>query len=233
MERLFVPTWAPQGPTWFQPPFFFVTPQSWGEQGPDQKRNKVLYREVHHTLGRGTWFRGDRSQGEHIPISLSWWWASLPHRPFLLSLWPCTPSHSSLLAGWNLLGSNKNNRILQWKKKSKKEDTIKRTTWKIRDLLNNSQRFLTITEWITLNDITKLKGFYGKEECTCNISFQMQTYLMPEYLLLVLRKRWMASDLGRASPHHPDSLVTVRATKSIISAYRVIINIFLNSIYMC
>lgn len=52
---------------------------------------------------------------------------------------------------------------------------------------------------------------------TCNILFKCKHYLMPEYLLLVLRKRWMASDLGRASPHHPGSLVTVRATKSIIS----------------
>lgn len=107
------------------------------------------------------------------------------------------------------------------KKKSKKEDApSKEQLEKIRDLLNNSQRFLTITKWMTLKDITKLKGSCGKEECycrRCNISFQMQTYLMPEYLLLVLRKRWMASDLGRASPHHPGSLVTVRATKSIIS----------------
>ena len=106
------------------------------------------------------------------------------------------------------------------KKNLKRKTPSKEQLEKIRDLLNNSQRFLTITEWMTLNDLTKLKGFCGKEECycsTCNISFQMQTYLMPEYLLLVLRKRWMASDLGRASPHHPGSLVTVRATKSIIS----------------
>ena len=40
---------------------------------------------------------------------------------------------------------------------------------------------------------------------------------MPEYPLLILRKRWMASDPSRASPHHPGDLVTATATKSIIS----------------
>ena len=43
-------------PAWFQCPVFLDTPQSWGQQGQDNKGNKVLDREVHQKPGRGTWF---------------------------------------------------------------------------------------------------------------------------------------------------------------------------------
>ena len=43
-------------PAWFQCPVFLDTPQSWGQQGQDNKGNKVLDREVHQKPRRGTWF---------------------------------------------------------------------------------------------------------------------------------------------------------------------------------
>ena len=53
------------------------------------------------------------------------------------------------------------------KKKSKQEDTIKKQLERL-GIFWVIVRFLTITEWMTLDDITKLKGSCGKEECYCN-----------------------------------------------------------------
>ena len=45
-----------QRPAKFEPPIFFHSPQSGGEQRQDKKVNKALDREVNCILGRGTQF---------------------------------------------------------------------------------------------------------------------------------------------------------------------------------